>query len=274
MPGNLTAATPSAFEADLSWDASSDDVGVTGYDVFRDGAKVATVTGTSYTDTTVLAKSTHQYAVRAVDASGNVSALTDPVTVTMPDAATPVFADGFETGDLSAWTTSGGLAAEGTDVHTGSYAAEGNTTNGATYAKKTLATGYADAYARVSFLVKSQTSQVNLLRLRAGDGTSTGYVYLDTSHRLGFHNDATNTNTTSTVIPGAGWHVLELHLNIGTGTVEVWLDGAALTALDASGANLGTQQIGGFQIGETTTARTYDVVFDDAAFGSGRLGVS
>jgi hypothetical protein len=249
---------------------------VVGYEVFRDGALLVSLgaTATGYADTTVLAGSSHDYAVRARDASGNRSPLTGTVTVVTPAADPAVFADGFESGNLTAWTSSGGLVVQGTDVHSGSVAAEGNTSVGATYAKKTLPSTYDDGYARVAFLVKSQTSQLNLLRLRAADGTSIGFVYLDTSHRLGFRNDVTAANTISTTVPGAGWHVVELHLSVTAGRVDVWLDGTAVPALGSSGVSLGGAALGGMQIGETTTARTYDVVFDDAGFGTTRLGIS
>jgi hypothetical protein len=74
---------------------------------------------------------------------------------------------------------------------------------------------------------------------------------------------------------GSGWHAHELHLGIGgtSGTVEVWLDNTRIADLSNVGTvNVGSSAVGQFQIGETQTARTYDVVFDDAAFATGRLG--
>jgi fibronectin type 3 domain-containing protein len=275
VPQNLTASAPSAFSVSLSWDASSDNMAVAGYDVFRDGSLLtAGVSTTGYVDSSVLASTTHDYTVRARDTSANVSAFSSDASVSTPAATAPVFANGFETGDLSGWTSAGGLVVKSTDVFTGAYGAEASTTTGATYAKRTLPSTYDDGYARVAFLVKSQVSQINLLRLRAQDGTSLGYLYLDTSGRLALHVDAAGTNTVSTVVPGAGWHVAELHMTISAGIVEVWLDGVAVTALSVSGGVLGSAAIGALQIGETTTGRTYDVVFDDGAFGLGRIGVS
>ena len=128
---------------------------------------------------------------------------------------------------------------------------------------------------RVGFELKSQVSQVNLLRLRDAAGVSIGYLYVSTGGKLAFHNDTLNTNTVSATSVGPGWHALELHLGInGTaGTVEVWLDNVRIADLSNVGAvNLGTAPVGQFQIGEAQTARTYDVVFDDAAFATGRLG--
>ena len=93
---------------------------------------------------------------------------------------------------------------------------------------------------------------------------------------LGFHNDATASNTVSAATIGAGWHVLELHLGInGTAsTVEVWLDGTRVDDLSLNGGvDLGAAPIGQFQIGDAQAGLAYDVVFDDAAFGSARLGL-
>jgi hypothetical protein len=52
-----------------------------GYDVYRNGALLATTTGTGYSDATVAQGSSHQYAVAAFDAAGDVSAQSTPVTV-------------------------------------------------------------------------------------------------------------------------------------------------------------------------------------------------
>ena len=54
--------------------------------------------------------------------------------------------------------------------------------------------------------------------------------------------------------------------------VEVWLDGAFVPALSGSGVNLRINLIDGVQSGDVQTARTYDIVYDDAAFGTQRLG--
>ena len=59
----------------LSWDASTDNVGVSGYRIYRNGALVATVTGTTWTDDDNLRRNTtYTWAVEAFDAAGNVSA--------------------------------------------------------------------------------------------------------------------------------------------------------------------------------------------------------
>jgi len=260
----------------LAWPASTDNIGVTGYTVFRDGVVLAKLGAvTSYTDTTVLAGTTHTYAVWAVDQAGNVSTLTSAAPATTPAAIAPLFFNGFETGTLTGVTTTAGLKVESTDVRSGTYAVEGNTTTGATYAKQTLPSTYTDGYARLGFKVKSQTGQVNLMRMRDATGNSIGYLYVTAGGFLGFHNDAVNTNTVSTTSVAAGWHALELHMALsGTAsTVEVWLDGAAVSALTSvATATTTAASIGQLQIGETGSG-TWDVLFDDVAFGTSRIGI-
>jgi chitodextrinase len=86
VPTGLTASASSATQVDLAWQPSSDNVGVTGYDIYRDNALITTVTGDtlSYTDSTVLDSSTYAYTVDAFDAAGNYSAASSPVSVTTP----------------------------------------------------------------------------------------------------------------------------------------------------------------------------------------------
>ncbi len=89
-PTGLQVTGTTTSSASLSWSAASDNVGVTGYEVFRGSTRVATVTGTSYTDTGLAASTAYSYAVRARDAAGNVSALSGPVTATtQADTTTP-----------------------------------------------------------------------------------------------------------------------------------------------------------------------------------------
>jgi hypothetical protein len=275
-PFGATATALSSTAVRVDWSAASDASGVTGYDLLRDGSTVGSVNGSTFTftDVTVAANTTYQYTVKARDGAGNLSAASVPVSVTTPMGVAPIFADGFETGTLSAWTASSGLTAQSSTVRSGSFAAEGVTTNGATYAKKTLPATYGDGFGRVSFNVKSASSQVNLLRFRTAADGSLGYVFVTPTGQVGLRNDVAATTTMSSAVAGAGWHSIELHMTVsGTGSsIEVWLDGVRLGDVSPSGVNLGTTPIGRLQIGEVQTGRTYDVVFDDAAFGLVRIG--
>ncbi|WP_148572482.1 fibronectin type III domain-containing protein [Nocardioides caldifontis] len=90
QPGNLRTTSVTSSSVALAWNASTDDVGVTGYQVRRDGALVATVTGTSWTDTGRTAGATHGYTVTAVDAAGNASAPSATLTVVVPSTTGPL----------------------------------------------------------------------------------------------------------------------------------------------------------------------------------------
>ncbi|MFJ8686631.1 discoidin domain-containing protein [Micromonospora wenchangensis] len=98
-PGNLAFTEPATDQVRLTWTASTDNVGVTGYDIYAGGVLRTSVGGTTltYTDTQP-AGSTVSYYVRARDAAGNVSANSNTVTRT------------GNTGDTTAPTAPGNLA--------------------------------------------------------------------------------------------------------------------------------------------------------------------
>ena len=81
-PSNLSGAAVSPGQVNLSWGASTDNVGVAGYKVYRNGAFLVSVTGTAYSDTTVQAGATYTYTVYAYDAAGNTSQPSTTATVT------------------------------------------------------------------------------------------------------------------------------------------------------------------------------------------------
>src|SRR6266704_291526 len=74
IPTDLVAtAAVGTVTINLSWTASTDNVGVTGYIVKRNGTPVATPTSTSYADAGLSVATTYSYTVAARDAAGNVS---------------------------------------------------------------------------------------------------------------------------------------------------------------------------------------------------------
>jgi fibronectin type 3 domain-containing protein len=87
VPTDLQATVIGPNRVVLSWSAATDDVGVSGYTVLRNGIALATIAGTTLTDTSALSDTTYSYAVRATDAAGNASALSQPVTVSTPAVA-------------------------------------------------------------------------------------------------------------------------------------------------------------------------------------------
>jgi chitodextrinase len=85
VPTGLVGAAVSSTQINLSWNASTDNVGVTGYRVYMNDAQLATTTGTSFSHTGLAAGATYRYRVSAYDAVPNQSAWTaTPVAVTTP----------------------------------------------------------------------------------------------------------------------------------------------------------------------------------------------
>jgi len=81
-PTNLTASNVTQTTVDLSWGASTDNVGVVGYDVYQGATLLGTVTGTSASVTGLTASTTYSFSVRAKDAAGNISPSSNVVSVT------------------------------------------------------------------------------------------------------------------------------------------------------------------------------------------------
>ena len=72
-PTSFQATTISTSQINLSWNASSDNIGVTGYRIYRDGTQIATTSNTTYQDTGLSSSTTYSYTVSAYDAAGNES---------------------------------------------------------------------------------------------------------------------------------------------------------------------------------------------------------
>ena len=95
-PSNLTATASGDTQVNLSWTASTDNVGVTGYLVERcqgagcsSFAQIASPTATTYVDNTVAAGTSYSYRVRATDAGSNLSGYSNTSSATTTDTAAP-----------------------------------------------------------------------------------------------------------------------------------------------------------------------------------------
>src|SRR6185369_4633740 len=91
-PTNLVAGAPSPTTINLSWTASTDNIAVTNYLVFRDTlpSPIASVVGTTFSDTGLTPLQSHSYRVIASDGAGNLSGFSNTATAsTPPDTAAP-----------------------------------------------------------------------------------------------------------------------------------------------------------------------------------------
>ena len=82
VPSGLSASNVTSSSLTLSWTPATDNVGVTGYEVFRNGVSISTPSGTSTSVSGLAASTTYSLTVRARDAAGNWSALSPALSVT------------------------------------------------------------------------------------------------------------------------------------------------------------------------------------------------
>ena len=125
-PTNLTSSNLTQSSLTLSWTASTDNVAVTGYDVYRNGIKLNTalVTTTTYAVTGLTAVTAYQFYVNAKDAAGNTSPNSNTINITTPDTQAPTAPTGLavsnitQTGASLSWTAStDNIGVAGYDVY-------------------------------------------------------------------------------------------------------------------------------------------------------------
>jgi hypothetical protein len=87
----LTATAVSSTQIDLSWMPSTDDSGIAGYAIFRDGSQIATSTTPAYNDSGLQPATTYTYAISAYDDSGNNSPLSATVSATTASGSQKLF---------------------------------------------------------------------------------------------------------------------------------------------------------------------------------------
>ncbi|MFC5044177.1 M20/M25/M40 family metallo-hydrolase [Aquimarina hainanensis] len=82
VPGGLTSSNVTQNSCTLSWNASTDNVGVTGYILYRGSTNLGTVSGISKNVSGLAASTTYEFKIKAKDAAGNESAFSDAIRVT------------------------------------------------------------------------------------------------------------------------------------------------------------------------------------------------
>src|SRR3989344_4660568 len=107
-PDTQSPSVVSSSQINLSWTASSDNVGVTGYRVYRGGTQITTVTGTSYSDTGLSPSTTYSYTVAAVDGAGNISSQSTSAQATTqapppPDTQAPTVPTNLSASAISSY---------------------------------------------------------------------------------------------------------------------------------------------------------------------------
>ena len=93
-PSNLKAYPQSASSIVLRWKVSTDDKGVSGYHIYRNGNKIATTAYPVYTDTGLTSAQNYRYQVQAIDGRNQTSAKTTQTVPTTPSANANIPLDG------------------------------------------------------------------------------------------------------------------------------------------------------------------------------------
>lgn len=117
IPQNLVATAASSSAIDLSWSASTDNVGVVGYNVYysSDDSLAATVAGTSTTISGLEASTNYEFYVTAYDAAGNESAASDPADATTEGSCvgTTFCSHNFNDDEFGCWNGDNGASISG-----------------------------------------------------------------------------------------------------------------------------------------------------------------
>ncbi len=116
-PTNLIASNITQTTIDLSWTAATDNVGVSGYDIYLDNALLGTIAGTTSSITGLTANTSYSFFIRAKDAAGNISGNSNSINVTTSPAGGNTgcsggitsfpYTEGFENG-FAGWTQGSG----------------------------------------------------------------------------------------------------------------------------------------------------------------------
>jgi chitodextrinase len=115
-PGNLTANNINSNSVGLSWTASTDNIAVTGYDVYKGGVFLKNVSSTSTTVGGLSTATAYSFYVKAKDAAGNASAASNTVNVTTSATPTNLLTNGDVEAGLTNWSGNNASVAVSTSV--------------------------------------------------------------------------------------------------------------------------------------------------------------
>jgi hypothetical protein len=214
-------------------------VGVTGYQIFRNGAQVATSSTTSFTNSGLAASTAYSFVVKAVDAAGNVSAASNTISVTTSagsgGGATPTL---FLRSGPALSATAGANAATVSIPSAGGANHDGTPTNAVTFTATGLSGTYSSGATAFSLYVDAGACVGSAVQARVsydfnGDGTYDRvetYNYFATNDLSGLETYSQGSGLKSSsgalgsFTAGAGRVQLQLWSAIGNCTSTVRVD--------------------------------------------------
>src|SRR5207247_1231304 len=143
VPTGLTATPISVSQINLAWTASTDDVAVTGYAVFRNGAQINTTATPNYSDSGLAAQTSYSYTVAAFDAVNNTSNQSTAAigTTTAPDTTAPTVPTNLVSSNITTNSATISWSASGDNVAVAGY----QIFRDGTQVNATIQTSYADS---------------------------------------------------------------------------------------------------------------------------------
>jgi chitodextrinase len=272
VPTGLVARAIDANSVNLGWTAATDNVGVFGYTLYRNGSKLAgNITGTSYVDNTVAPSSTYSYTVKAFDAANNGSAQSSAASVTTP-AKVDTQAPGVPTGLSASNIIASGLmlnwVASSDNVGVASYLVLRNGVQIAITAANSYADSGLSAGTSYSYTVKAQDAVGNTsaassalsatTTVAGGNKVTVYYKYPATWTTVNIHYAPTGGSWTA--VPGVpmnvactGWKQETISLGSATGAQLAFNNGAGVWD-SKNGANYAVAKgVAAIQNGSITT---------------------
>jgi hypothetical protein len=268
-PSGLTASVISSSQINLSWSASTDNVGVAGYVLQRCSgssctsfAQIATPTTTSFSDTALTASTTYSYRVEAKDAAGNASAWSGTATATTQ----------------SSGSSSGGSSSGGSGAATASYKQSGSSaspTSGgsltATYSSaqtagdlNVVAVGWVDATSSVTSVTDSKgNTYIRAVGPTIASGTATQSIYYAQNIVAAAAGANIVTVTFSTTVPDPVVRIVEYSGIATSNALDVAVGASSTTGTALNSGSVTTTNANDLLVGSDVVA------FGITAAGSG-----
>jgi PKD repeat protein len=275
VPGGLTATANGSGAINLSWTASTDNVGVTGYRVERcqgasctSFAQVATPTGTGFGDSGLSAGATYRYRVRATDAAGNLSGYSSLAQATTTAAAPVASFSGTPTSGTAPLTVNFTSGSTGTITSYSWSFGDGTTSTVQNPSKSYANAGSYSVSLTVTGPGGSHTS------------TRTGYVVVGTATTVAIADrglmadevsaSGTSSNTNGILEPGETVHLAPMwEVTSGgpvavTGSARISGPGSSsIYSLVDSNASYGTMASGAVRDCQSATGNCYRLAIGD-----------
>src|SRR5690348_13513374 len=188
-----------------------------------------------------------------------------------------VYTDGFESGNLAAWTASPAMRVEDAVARTGRFAAEADTTSTPAWAAKRLDRASNVAVLKVGVRIARVDARgdVALLGLRSNANAAMVTLYVTPGRQLGVRDDVTRaTYAGGVTLATDRWYVLELKATESgaASSTEVRVDDVLVGAMSRQGIDLGTNPFGYAQLGDRASGASRHAYCDDVSLTSSAEG--